>query len=58
MSEQYSDRFSEATEELDGKSAYICKSCNRQYSSKEAKEKNLNCCDRTMTELLKESFGP
>lgn len=39
MSEQYSDRFSEATEELEGKSAYICKSCNRRYSSKEAKEK-------------------
>ncbi len=58
MSEQFGDRFSEATQEREEKSAYVCKSCNTRYSHKEAKKKNLDCCGRTMSELLQESFGP
>lgn len=58
MSNQYTDRFSEASEELEEKAAYICKNCNKQYSAETAKENNQSCCGRTLTELLEESFGP
>lgn len=58
MPEEYKDRFSEAEEELQGKSAFYCETCNAKYSHTDAKEKKMACCDRTLTELLEESFGP
>ena len=58
MSKEYHDRFSEATEELQNKSAFFCESCNKKYAHKEAKEKGNTCCGRTMKELVEESFGP
>ncbi|WP_155006021.1 hypothetical protein [Pelobacter seleniigenes] len=58
MSEQYNDKFSKASQELEDKSAFICKSCNKKYDKKTAKEKNNTCCGRTLTELHQESFGP
>jgi transcription initiation factor IIE alpha subunit len=58
MSKEYHDRFSEATEELQNKSAFFCESCNKKYDHKEAKEKGNTCCGRTMKELVEESFGP
>jgi uncharacterized protein YbaR (Trm112 family) len=57
MSEQYKDRFSKATEELEEKAAYICKSCNRLYRIEDAENNNLSCCGRTMTEQLRKGFG-
>ncbi|HEX9776875.1 MAG TPA: hypothetical protein VGA63_01915 [Geopsychrobacteraceae bacterium] len=58
MSEQYKDKFSEATEELPEKSAFICESCNRKYHHKEAEKKEGSCCGRPLRQLVKESFGP
>jgi transposase-like protein len=58
MSEQYRDQFSNATDELASKSAYVCKDCNKQYSKSEADEKKHSCCGRAMTELLQEGYGP
>jgi len=58
MSEQYKDRFSDATKELEEKAAYICRSCNKLYSIEDAQDNNLSCCGRTMTELVREGFGP
>lgn len=58
MSGEYKDRFSEATEELPEKNAFFCKTCNTKYSKKDAEKKELSCCNRTLTELLQEGFGP
>lgn len=58
MSEQYKDKFSKPSEQLEEKSAFICKTCNTTYTKDEAYEKGNSCCDRTLTELLQESFGP
>lgn len=58
MSEQYKDRFSNAEEEQQEKSAFVCESCNKKYTDKEAKDKMMNCCGRTLTGLLQEGFGP
>jgi hypothetical protein len=58
MSEQYRDRFSNVTKELEEKAAYICRSCNKLYSIEDAEDNRLSCCGRTMTELVSESFGP
>lgn len=58
MTDQYKDRFTKATEELPEKSAFVCKGCNKQYNKEEAKKKDMSCCDRSLTELMQESFGP
>ncbi len=58
MSKQYHDRFSSAEEEQQEKSAFVCENCNTRYSKKEAKDKMMNCCGRSLTGLLQESFGP
>lgn len=58
MTKEYKDRFSEGTKELEEKSAFICETCNTKYRKKQAEEKNMTCCDRTLKELLQESFGP
>ncbi|WP_155005965.1 hypothetical protein [Pelobacter seleniigenes] len=58
MSDQYKDQFSEAIEEEAEHSAFLCTACNTKYPKAEAKKKDMTCCGRTMTELLKESFGP
>lgn len=58
MSEEYKDRFSEATKEQGEKSAFVCETCNQKYSRNVAKQKKMTCCERTMKELAQESFGP
>ena len=58
MSNQYKDRFSEGTKDLEDKSAFVCNSCNKKYKKEEAVKKEMTCCNRTLTELLQESFGP
>lgn len=58
MTKEYKDRFSEGTSELKEKSAFVCESCNRKYQRKEAEARKMTCCDRTLKELLQESFGP
>jgi len=58
MSDEYKDRFSKAESELSEKSAFVCVSCKTKYSKTDADKKGLECCGRTMTELLQESFGP
>jgi len=58
MSGEYKDRFSEAEKEQQEKSAFYCESCNKKFGKTEAKKKDMLCCDRTLTELLEESFGP
>lgn len=58
MSTQYTDRFSEATEELEDKSGFVCETCNKTYDKEQAVKRDMTCCNRTMKELVKESFGP
>ncbi len=58
MSEKYSDKFTEATEELQQKSGFICESCKTTYSKDKAVKQDMTCCNRTMKELMQESFGP
>ena len=58
MSKQYKDRFCEAEYELTEKNAFICLSCNKKYSKKEAVKHEQTCCGRSMKELVEESFGP
>jgi len=58
MATKYSDRFSEATEELQEKSGFVCESCNKTYSRDEAVKQDMACCNRTLKELVQESFGP
>jgi PHP family Zn ribbon phosphoesterase len=58
MAEKYHDRFSEAEEELSEKSAFTCTSCNKKYHKKDAEKKDMQCCGKTMKELIEESFGP
>ena len=58
MSDQYKDRFSDATDELTEQSAYVCKSCNKKYKREDAAKQDMSCCGRTLTELVQESFGP
>ncbi len=58
MSGQYKDRFSDAEKELQEKNAFVCLSCNKKYSKKEAENHEKTCCGRSMKELVEESFGP
>lgn len=58
MSEQYHDKFSDASKELPEKSGFVCLSCKKRYSKEEAEEHEHECCGRTMKELVQESFGP
>lgn len=58
MATKYSDRFSEATKKLQRKSGFVCETCNKTYSKDEAVTKEMACCDRTLKELMQESFGP
>ena len=58
MSDQYKDRFSEASKEAQDKSGYVCVSCKTKYNKDEAKKKDLSCCGRSMKELVEEGFGP
>ena len=58
MSEEYKDKFTEASKDLQDKSGYVCKTCDTKYSKKEAQEKANTCCGRSLTELLQEGFGP
>lgn len=58
MTEKYHDRFSQAEEEQQEKSAFVCVSCNEKYPKKEAEKKEMSCCGRTLRELTQESFGP
>ena len=58
MSKEYTDRFSEASKKQPGQSAFVCESCQKEYTREEA-EKQLNtCCDRSLKELYQEGFGP
>ena len=54
----YTDRFSEATEELQEKSGFVCETCKKTYTRDKAVEKDMSCCNRTLKELAQESFGP
>ena len=58
MSKQYTDRFTEASTNLQDKSGFICESCNKTYVKSEAVKKDMTCCNRTLKELAAESFGP
>lgn len=58
MATQYTDRFTEATKNLEEKSGFVCESCKKTYIKKEAVKQDLTCCNRTMKELAQESFGP
>ena len=58
MTTKYSDKFSQATEELREKSGFACETCNKTYSKDEAVKKDMACCNRTLKELVQESFGP
>lgn len=58
MTTKYSDRFSEASKEQQGKSGFVCETCTKKYSKDEAVKKDMACCDRTLKELMQESFGP
>ncbi|HKJ05759.1 MAG TPA: hypothetical protein VJ974_09195 [Geopsychrobacteraceae bacterium] len=57
MSNQYKDRFSEGTEDLPDKSAFVCSYCKKKYKREEAEGKKMTCCNRTLKEYLQESFG-
>ena len=58
MTKKYSDRFSEATEELEEKSGFVCETCNKTYSRDKAVKNKMACCNRTLKELVQESVGP
>ena len=58
MMTKYSDRFSEATKELQEKSGFVCEACNKTYTKDDAVKKDMACCNRTLKELVQESFGP
>ena len=58
MSTKYSDRFTEASRELQDKSGFVCETCNKIYVKDEAVKREMTCCNRTMKELVQESFGP
>ncbi len=58
MSKEYKDRFNKASEELPEKNAFVCKSCKKTYKKEEAQKQEMACCDRTLTELMQEGFGP
>ena len=58
MTTKYSDRFTEASEELQDKSGFVCETCKKTYLRDEAVRRDLTCCNRTMKELVQESFGP
>lgn len=58
MADKYSDKFTEATEELQEKSGFVCESCKKTYSRDKAVKQEMTCCNRTMKELAQESFGP
>ena len=58
MSEEYKDRFSDAAENQQEKSAFICQSCKKRYDREGAKKSEMTCCGRTLTELMQEGFGP
>jgi len=58
MSEEYKDRFTEADKEQQNKSAFYCESCNKKFDKATAESQKIECCGRTLTELLEESFGP
>jgi len=58
MAAKYSDRFSDATKELQEKSGFVCETCDKTYSKDEAVKKDMACCNRTLKELLQEGFGP
>jgi hypothetical protein len=58
MSDKYKDRFSEAEKELSEKSAFVCESCKTKFTKSDAQKQKMVCCDRTLTELLQEGFGP
>jgi transcription initiation factor IIE alpha subunit len=58
MPDNYTDKFSEATNELQEKSGFICESCKKTYSRDNAVKQDMTCCNRTMKELVQQSFGP
>ena len=58
MSTKYSDRFSEASKDLQDKSGFVCETCNKTYDKDEAVKQDMTCCNRTLKELMQESFGP
>ena len=58
MSKEYHDRFTEASEDLEKRSGFICESCKKTYVKEKAVKKDMTCCNRTMKELVQESFGP
>ena len=58
MAEQYSDRFTDASREVSEKSGFVCENCNKTYPREEAVKQRMTCCNRTLKELVKESFGP
>lgn len=58
MSDQYKDKFSDASKELKDKSGFVCESCKKTYSKEDAEKQGNSCCGRTMKELEQEGFGP
>ncbi len=58
MSTTYKDKFSEASEELQTKSGFVCEICKTTYHKEDAVKKDMSCCGRTLKELVQESFGP
>lgn len=58
MTTEYTDKFSEATKDLQEKSGFVCETCNKTYSRDKAVKQDMSCCNRTLKELAQESFGP
>ena len=53
---EYKDKFSEASQEQQDKSAFICEHCKTKYTKQQVEEKDNSCCGRTVKELHQESF--
>ncbi len=51
MTKEYKDRFSDPTKAQSEKSAFICETCNQQYSGDSAKQKKMTCCGSTLKKL-------
>lgn len=58
MTDQYHDKFTESSKELQEKSGFVCETCKTKYHKEEAVKRDMTCCNRTMKELVQESFGP
>ena len=55
---EYKDKFTEAEKEQQEKSAFKCETCNKEYPKAEAEKHKMTCCERSVTERVREGFGP